>query len=196
MIHNFQNTFAAIDFELTGLQPGWSEPCQIGVVIFDAELKPTGDTFMSFIQPEHMDRVEDAAIDIHHIERSGMIHAPVVSDVSDQLLDWRDSLGLGMGARLIPIAHNWDCEHATLHTFFGTPFTDELFHFHARDTMRVAAFIRDTMSLAGLANPFPDGLGLKSLCSVCDVKNSCEHDALADAMACGAVYSKLCQLSI
>lgn len=171
--------YAAIDFELIGPRPGFSDPCQVGVALFDSKLSPTGDSFVSYVRPENWQRWDEESAGVHGIPRFKLEQAATLDRVSDNLAAWL--AGVGLPRRPIPIAHKWDVESATLFGFFGHAFTNELFHYAYRDTYSLALAINDAEKC------FPS-VGLSRLCEFYGIEQGRSHDALADAVATGKLY--------
>src|ERR1041384_2757555 len=76
---------AAIDFETTGVQPGYHEPVEIAIIPLDETLRPCCycRPFHSFIRPLRPDRADPAAMAIHRIPLDVLLAAPTPGDVAD-----------------------------------------------------------------------------------------------------------------
>lgn len=181
-IETYGSYFAAVDFELTGGEIGIDAPVQFGCAIFDASLRFTGQTFNERIRPTRP--VNDRAAAIHGLTTEVLATAPPDDLVADQFGEWVEWLAIPHGKRLIAVAHNWPVECVTLYQWLGQRRVHDIFGFVARDTMTLAASLRD----AGL--PIKS-VALPALCRQFGIVYDNPHDALADAIATGEVYEKL-----
>lgn len=180
LIETHGNKFAAIDFELNGGRAGIDEPLQVGICVYDETLTPTGDVFDELLRPGRLLNAEAAAV--HGLTENQLRSAPAPDRVADMLFDWFDSLRLLPGKRLIPIAHNWAVECATLYAWLGYGATHSVFHVVPRCSLSLASGLRD----AGVS--FPQGVGLSALCNQFNVTNDNPHNALSDAKATAEIY--------
>jgi DNA polymerase III epsilon subunit-like protein len=189
MPHLRGHEIAAVDVETTGVDSNFHEVVQIGLVLLDQDLNPTEKRFYHNIRPDYPGRIDPGAVAINQLTMDILDEAPSQLQVADWLLEWYEGLNLGMGAKLIPLAHNWTFEYRFLSAWLGSKLRDEIFHFHPRDAMVYALGINDRYGLCG-AVPF-EKVSLAYLCDFFGIVNEKPHDALADAIAEAKVYKAL-----
>jgi len=193
LVHLNGNLLTAIDFETTGLIPGYHEIIQIGVVPLNADLRPNPELrpFYHNMAPKFPERSQAGAGQVHGLDLSDlMIHAPSSERVADLLVDWWERLDLPENKTIVPLGFNWEFETGHGRAWLGYELFNQLFHGHARDGMRLAIALNDRSSFAGEPVPFAR-VGLKALCKHFGVNNENPHDALSDAYAEAAVYRAL-----
>jgi len=192
-VHLNGNLMAAIDFETTGLQAGWHEIIQIGIVPLDADLHPISNLrpFYHNIAPKFPERQEKGTGEIHGLNLNElMIHAPSSERVADLFVDWWERLELPMDRKINPLAHNYEFEASFGKAWLGFDLFNQLFYWQARDGMREAIAMNDRAAFAGEPIPFPR-VGLNALCKQFQIVNENPHDALSDAYAEAKVYRAL-----
>jgi DNA polymerase-3 subunit epsilon len=189
MKHLRGHTIAAVDVETSGTRSDYHEVIQIGLVCLDDALNPTDKQFYHNIRPDYPGRMEPGAIEINGLTLETLTDAADQWQVSEWLGEWFESLNLGRGAKLIPLAHNWTFEYRFLSAWLGDNLRDEVFHYHPRDAMVYALGINDRYGLRGTA-PF-EKVSLEYLCKYFGIVNDKPHDALADAIAEAKVYKAL-----
>jgi DNA polymerase III epsilon subunit-like protein len=172
----------AIDFETTGLLPGWHEPIEWAAVPLSDRLTPIGKSFHSLLRPEHPERGA-AAQGTHGIDAVELRESPTQELVVDRFADWADSFN----ERLTPLAHNLAFEWSFLSAWLGVPLRDQLFSYRGRDTAVLAGAINDYAALRGSERPFRE-ISLAYLSKKLGAHNSNPHRALSDAICTGEVY--------
>lgn len=186
------NRIAAIDFETTGLVPGFHEPIQIAVVPLGCHLRPLAGSpaFSSLIRPCFPDRADSGAMNVHGIPLSELLLAPEPADVAERLCEWVEALGLGAGKQLIPLAHPWSFEYGFCCAWLGRALTEHLFSRDARCTRSTAIALNDMAKWKGRKAKFK-GVSLDALCKHFSIQNEHPHDALWDALCEAEVYRRL-----
>lgn len=184
------HVLAAVDLETTGLDSTFHEIIQIAVVPYTADLEPLAEPFVAWLVPDRPERWSPEAQEVHglsidDLRRDG--HAP--AQVEQWLVEYVRRLCPAEGQKLLPLAHNWAFESSFLDAWLGGALKNQLFHYHARDSMTVAGFLRDR-GLLGLRDA-DSSLSLDSLGRRLGVTNDRPHDALHDAIACANVYRLL-----
>ncbi len=193
LVHLNGNLMAAIDFETTGLEPGYHEIIQIGIVPLNSDFRPNTELrpFYHNLAPKHPERSQAGAGQVHGLNLEDLIlHSPSAERVADLLVDWWHGLDLPEGKTLVPLGFNWEFESGHGRHWLGYDLFNQLFHGHARDGMRLAISLNDRAAFAGETIPF-SRVGLKGLCKYFGVINENPHDALSDAFAEAAVYRAL-----
>jgi DNA polymerase III epsilon subunit-like protein len=189
-VHLNGNLLAAIDYETTGLQAGWHEIIQVGIVPLNSDLRPNPDLrpFYHNIAPKFPERQAKGAGDVHGLNLNDlMLHAPSSERVIDLLVDWWERLDLPVNRNICPLAHNYEFEAGFGRAWLGFDLFNQLFHSHARDGMREAIHQNDRASFAGEKVPYPY-VGLNALCGQFGIVNENPHDALSDSYAEAEVY--------
>jgi DNA polymerase III epsilon subunit-like protein len=193
LVHLNGNLMAAIDFETTGLEGGYHEIIQIGIVPLNADLRPNTDLrpFYHNLAPKFPERSQAGAGQVHGLNLENlMLHSPSSERVADLLVDWWHSLDLPEGKTLVPLGFNWEFETSHGKAWLGDALFNQLFHGHARDGMRLAISLNDRAAFAGEPVPFAR-VGLRGLCKYFGVTNENPHDALSDAFTEAEVYRSL-----
>jgi DNA polymerase III epsilon subunit-like protein len=196
--HLYGHVLAAIDFETTGLRPGYNEIIQIAVVPLGSDFTPHPDMrpFYTLIAPDAPERASATCRQKHGINVEGLVgNAPTADKVRDLLTEWFTDLDLPIDKKLVPLAHNWAFEAMFLMHWLGPQLKDHIFHACARDTMLMATSINDRAAYIGEEPPF-NRVNLGHLCEKLNVTNENPHDALADCLATALVYRELLQLDI
>ncbi len=198
LVHLNGNLMAAVDLETTGRRAGFHEIIQIAVVPLDSDLRPLKEVrpFYTTMKPLHPERQEKKSGYVHGLDINELVlHAPEPGRVQDLLIEWFERLELPFRKLLVPLAHNWAFESSFLKAWLGVDLTDEIFHFHPRDSMTYAISLKDKAAFAGEPVPF-DNVGLGSLAARFGVVNPRSHDALCDAIAEAEVYRALLHLDL
>lgn len=190
MKHLKNNVIASIDFETTGTDPAQHEIVQVGIVPLDSRLQPLEPFFYRNIRPLHPDRCDPKALSINGLTLDILAEEADATRVAELFEEWFATLGLPVGGRLIPLAHNYVFEHGFLSTWLGPAARDAFFHYHSRDAQQLALAIKDQCALTGRPVPF-DSVSLDSLCETYHVVNEKPHDALADALAEAELYRRM-----
>lgn len=189
-VHLNGNLLAAVDVETSGRRPGYHEVIQIAIQPFNSKLEPDPDIrpFTCFIKPEYPERWEPNAQAVHKIDLAWLLaNGWDQFKVEDFLEEWFEQLELPPNKNLIPLAHNWQYEAGFLKAWFGVDQFHHFFNAQARDTMTNALMLNDIHYIHGMQVPFRR-VKLEVLCSHYGIVNPNPHDALADALATGAVY--------
>jgi DNA polymerase III epsilon subunit-like protein len=108
---------------------------------------------------------------------------------------WFAKLGLSLGRKLIPVAHNWPHDRGFILDWLGPKNFEDKFHYHARDTQTITVFENDRAYFHGEAYPYPKHT-LSYVCNILKVPLDHGHDALADAVATGEAYRRICRDNI
>ena len=193
LVHLNGNLMAAIDFETTGLEPGYHEIIQVAVVPLNSDLLPNPEIrpFYHNIAPKHPQRAAKGALQINgHDLADLMLNAPSSEKVADLLVEWFEALDLPATKKLVPLAHNWVFEKTFGQAWLGSELFGHMFHFLPRDGMALALAIKDRAAFASEPDPF-DKVSLNQLCKKLHVVNENPHDALGDAIAEAKVYRAL-----
>lgn len=160
--------YAAIDFETTGVEPGYHEICQVAVVTDAA-------SFVSYVRPEHPQRANPDAMEVHGITWEHLRNAPTSADVGDQIYEWLQQFG----CRPIPLAHNWAFEWGHAATTWGPDWLSACFSHKARCTLQMARQL-------GLKH-----CRLGELCNHFGIPLTGAHDAYHDCVAEIALFGEL-----
>lgn len=193
LVHLNGNLMVAIDFETTGLEPGFHEIIQIGIVPLNSDFCPNTELrpFYHNLAPKYPERQQAGAGQVHKLNLEDLIlHSPSSERVADLLVDWWHSLDLPENKTLVPLGFNWEFEVGHGRHWLGYDLFNMLFHGHARDGMRLAISLNDRAAFAGEPIPFPY-VGLKALCKYFGIINENPHDALSDALSEAKVYRAL-----
>ena len=193
LMHLNGNLMVAIDFETTGLTPGYHEIIQVGAVPLDSDFQPSTEIrpFYHNIAPEHPERAARGALTINGLDLADlMLNAPSKDKVADLFVEWFEALDLPATKNLVPLAHNWTFEKSFGLAWLGEELWNHIFHYHARDGMVLALGIKDRAAFASEPDPFPR-VSLSALCKILNIVNENQHDALGDAVAEAKVYRAL-----
>lgn len=172
----------AIDIETSGLDAGFHDILEIGVIVLDEDFNPTDMTFNSYIKPLNPIASDAYAmkvngLDIEHLHD----YAPSVTQVKSMFIEWFEDLFTG--ERVQAVAHNAPFEISFLKVFFNQ-FFPRFFHYRWRDTQTAAALLRD----AGVLKV--PSTGLDFLSNHFGIIREKAHTALDDAKVCALVYQK------
>ena len=159
------NIYCALDFETSGLLPGYHEVISVGLALSTYP----ADCFSSQICPEYFERFDAEAAAVHGLTPRRLRGAPRRDDVADSMISFLRRHVDRVGHKLTPVAHNWTCEAAWLPSLCDC---SEIFSPHYVDTMTETrrAGIRPATLAAGLGH-----FGR--------VINN-HHNALSDAVSC------------
>ena len=198
LVHLNGNLMAAMDYETTGLIPNWHEIIQVAILPLDADLRPSKliRPFYHNIAPVYPERQQHGAGDVHKLDLNWLKeNAPSQERVADLLVDWWEKLDLPMGRKIVSLAHQYEFEASFGRAWLGHDMFNDLFHWSARDGMRLAISMNDRAAFAGETIPF-DGVGLNPLCKKLGIVNENPHDALSDCYAEAGVYRSLLQYEL
>ncbi len=187
------NLMVSVDLETTGVRAGYHDIIQIAIMPLDSSFRPLDGVrpFYTTVAPRKPERAEPMALIKNHLDLTDLVmNAPSSDRVVDLLIEWFEKLELPFGKRLVPMAHNWAFEQSFLSSWLGPAMMDDLFHFHARDSMLYAIGLNDKAESMGEAIPFAR-VSLGSLCNKLGIINTNPHDALADCMAGAELYREL-----
>lgn len=185
MLHLGGLTLCAMDFETTGLIPGWHDPIQFAMVPLDGNCRPLAMApFVSKIRPLSPWKADPGAMRVHGIPMEVLLEAPEADEVAEALFSYIKGLP---GRKVVPLAHSWNFESGFLQAWLGEPLKAELMDRDARDTKATATVLNDLAAMKGLPPVFAS-TGLGSLCKQLGVVNQGAHDALWDAVAEAEVY--------
>jgi DNA polymerase III epsilon subunit-like protein len=191
----FGNPMAAIDVETTGSDPSIHEIVQISIVPLTVHLEVPRVSeplhFYSTLSPLHPETADKDAMRVNGLSLDELLKwAPVPSVVLRGIVDWWETLPMGHGRRLTPLAHNWAYERSFLVPFFGPKLFDQLFHPFGRCTMQMAMMINDKSVVMGYDRPFRM-IGLEAMCNHFGIKNQQAHNAYHDAVATAELYRNI-----
>lgn len=188
--------------EKTGDFRSWEysggEIIQIAILPLDMNFEPLGRMrpFYTNVRPQYPHLATEEAMRVHKVSLSELEQmAPPVEKVIEMLQTWFESLDLPVDRRIIPVAHNWTFEKSFLTTMLGMAEFERIFHFHARDTMQMALYLKDKAAFTCRSQPFGQ-VGLRSLCEHFSITLDNHHDALADCLAQAALYRHLLKLEL
>ena len=184
------NVLCAVDVETTGVMAGYNEIIQIACVPLNQHFRPHPDYrfFYLNIAPDCPERMSDKALKKHGITLESLEDCVTQYRSVELFEEWFQKLHLGLGRKLIPLAHNWAFERGFLTHWLGLDAMYEMWHVHPRDTMTLAASINDMYAWHGAKTPF-HSLSLTALCNRFDIRLDKAHDALADCLACAELYA-------
>lgn len=193
LVHLNGNLMVSMDFETTGLEAGYHEIVQIGIVPLNADLQPSKEIrpFYHNLAPKHAERASGIAGRVHGLDLADlMLNALSSERVADLLVDWCEALELPRDKILMPLGFNWEFEASHGKAWLGQELFNQIFHGHARDGMRLAISMNDRASFAGETIPF-QYVSLKSICKYFGIVNETPHDALSDALTEAKAYRAL-----
>lgn len=189
------NLLCAIDVETTGLDPEQHEIWQLCVLPLNALLEPHKD-FLPFymeMKPERIDNIDPKAINLGIADVGKLIFNAMPTDkVQDLFVEWFEKLKLAPGKKIVPVAHNFFFDRPMLVKWLGGALYNDIFHYHPRDTMVIAAFLNDRQDSASLPLPYTR-LALKNVCSKHSIDIPMAHDAMQDCLATAKLYAALCR---
>jgi len=192
-VHLNGNVMTAIDFETTGTIPGYHEIIQVAAVALDADLRPSKlvRPFYHNIAPLYPERQQHGAGDVHKLDLNWLqANAPSGERVADLLVDWWEKLDLPVARKIVSLAHQYEFEAGFGKAWLGHELFNDMFHWSARDGMRLAISLNDRAAFVGEPIPFA-GVGLNPLCKQLGIVNENPHDALSDCYAEAEVYRSL-----
>lgn len=183
----------AVDTETTGLRSGYHEITQIAIQPLDSDFNFIYEPLQLELAPEFPSRAAPEAIQKTGVDLDYHVNCcPSQTTGADLFLRWVERLNLGLGKRLIPLAHNWSFDKNFIVEWLG----EETYNIHFsrahRDSFVIAAFINDMHNAQGLDAPFKS-LQLESLCKKFGIKLDNAHSALPDARASAKLYKCLLQ---
>jgi len=189
------NVPCVVDVETTGTLAGYHEIIQIACLPLDQHFEPSSKYRFHYLTtfPDYPDRMEEEAARKHGLTLEKLEGQPTQSKGIEIFDEWFRNLNLPFGKKLIPIAHNWSFERGMLIHHQGMDSFNEMWHWHARDTFTLAAFINDLYVWHGRKHPF-NAIGLGPLCRRFDIQLDNAHDALADCLATAKLYGELLRL--
>jgi DNA polymerase III epsilon subunit-like protein len=188
----------AVDFETTGLMPGYHEIIQVAVQPLNEQLEPMTDVrpFYTTIAPEYPERSEGGAQNVHGLNLQTLKETSLDQwKVADLFDDWFQSLNLPYRKSLVPLAHNWAFEAGFLKAWLGLECMNTMFHPHPRDSMLLAISINDRAIMRG-DEPVYKSVALQAMCKQLGIKVIQAHDALSDALAEAKLYKTLLSLPL
>lgn len=196
--HLCGNIMCAIDFETTGLMPGYHEIIQVAVQPLDAMLEPMQGVkpFYTTIAPEYPERAEGAAQNVHGLNLQTLKETSLDQwKVADLFDEWFQRLELPYRKSMVPLAHNWAFESGFLKAWLGVDCMNAMFHPHPRDSMLLAISINDRAIMRGEEPVYPS-VSLTSMCKQLGIQVIKAHDALSDALAEAQLYQTLMRLPV
>lgn len=189
----YGNMLCAIDTETTGLDPKVNDVIQVAIIPLGADLKPNKKImpFNMHIKPMHPENISSHALRVNKKNIMEIISKGIDAFQAADLLDeWFERLHLGAKKRIIPVGHNYVFDMGFLKEWLGELNYEHLFHYHYRDTMRVALYLNDR---AISSNSFPPyhNVSLTSMANRLGIDTSNAHDALEDCVITAEVYRRL-----
>lgn len=172
------------------------EVVQIAIQPINLDYEPYLKPFYTNVRPINVEGANYDAMRAHGIDVVDLLAQAPMREKVVQLFDrWFDALDLPKDRKIIPVAHNWPFEFSYLTWFFGRSRFDSCFHYHPRDTLQMALFLRDRAARMCYKQPF-HSVGLQALCKVFDIQTQHAHNALQDCLAEAKLYKKLVELEL
>jgi DNA polymerase III epsilon subunit-like protein len=193
MQHLNGNLLAVVDVETTGLRPGYHDLIQIAVLPLDSTIKPlkTAMPFYLEMLPKRPENMDPEVTKVHRINLAELMQRAICPWKASELFEsWFEKLGLPIGKRLSPIAHNWPFDRSFILDWLGEKAFSDFFDARFRDTMSAALFMNDRADLHSEKVPYPK-VKLQYLCSQLGVSTDRAHDALQDCISTAEVYKRM-----
>jgi DNA polymerase III epsilon subunit-like protein len=189
-----------IDTETTGLDPQFHELVQICILPLDSNMNVRTDVIPFYInlKPDHPERFDPGAGIVNKMDLASIIKTGMDREKAKDLLEeWVVKLGLPLNARgynrckIIPAGHNYiQFDLPFILRWLTKPVYDEIFHYHPRDTMVIAAYLNDRAAYHAERVPFSK-ISLDWVCNQYGIENRKAHDAMSDCIATAAALKKL-----
>lgn len=193
MTHLNGNLLCAIDVETTGFIAGHHDLIQVAVLPLDSEIKPLKSVLPFFmeLQPKYGNIDKEAAA-VNKLNVAELILRSLDAyKVADLFVEWVGKIGLPVGRKLVPLAHNWQFDKGFVQDWLGPETFNSIFHYHYRDSMIAALYLNDRADFHVEKIPLSK-VSLAWCCSQLGVHNEKAHDALSDCVATAEVYRRLC----
>ncbi len=79
--------YLVMDLEMTGLEPGWHEICQIGAVLYDDSWEELS-RFLTNVYPENEESFSLPAVEVHGLTMEELEEAPMMHEALPEFEDW------------------------------------------------------------------------------------------------------------
>lgn len=203
MKHYNENILCAIDVETTGLNPRVHEMVQIAILPLDTRFKMLTDIvpFNIYLRPYRPQCADPVAMKVNGLQIPKLLRDGFGYEESLNLFEkWFDQLNLrphadGAPRQIMPLGHNYGFDKSFIVAWMGQEMYDRHFHWHIRDTLSAASYLKDRFGLFGYKDPLPK-ISLSYLCTCLKIKRQRKHDALQDCVATAEVYRKITKLFI
>jgi len=198
MINFNENLLTAMDLETTGLDPlhhDIVQICLLPLCPYTLEPHPKYRPFYQNVRPRRPENADPQAMAINGLDMEDLMVCPTAEQVEDAIVEWRATIDLPVGKRLIPLAQNSSFDVSFMQQFLGGDLYGQIFSRRGRDTMYFSAALADRASYLGFALPFSD-FGLKGLCKHFGINIDGHHDAMADCIATAQVYRELLRMEL
>ena len=201
MSHYNENLLCAIDVETTGLDPRIHEIVQVAILPLDIFFNPLQDVlpFNILIKPIRVNCIDHKAMKVNKLSLRRLCRDGMSYEMSHDLFDrWMKQLDLrphadGQPRQIMPLGHNYQFDKSFLIQWLGLETYNTNFHWHIRDTMASALFLKDRFSLFMHKDPLPK-VNLSYLCACLKIKRVRSHDALCDCVDTAKVYQKMTKM--
>lgn len=203
MRHYNENILCAVDVETTGLDPRIHEMVQISILPLDTRFKMLTDIvpFSIYLKPYRPQCADPEALKVNNLSIPKLMRVGLEYDESLNLFEmWFAELKLrphadGEVRQIMPLGHNYSFDKAFIQAWMGREMYDKYFHWHIRDTLAAATFLKDRFGLFGYRDPLPK-ISLSYLCTHLKIKRQRAHDSLQDCVATAEVYRKITKMFI
>ena len=192
MLHLNGNLLCAVDVETTGLEPGFHEVWQVGILALDSNIKPAKNILPFYVNLKisYPERIEPKAIRNRTAFALLQQRALDPFSAADLLDSWFERLQLPIYKKICPLAQNFPFDRSHLIEWLGIKNYEYLFSPWYRDTMTTAIFDSDLCNFRGEKIMFTE-YGLAFLCNKLKVHNEKPHDALQDCVATAECYRRM-----
>lgn len=203
MQHCNGDQICVIDTETTGLIAGYHEIVQLCVLPLNANLEIRKDVmpFSVLMKPDAPERADSEAMRVNKLEFADLNQRGFDQEqTKDYFEEWVNKLDLpynknGTRKKIIALGHNYAFDKAFIESWLGHTIYNDIFHYHYRDSMNVAAYLNDRAAFHGERVPFPK-IRLTYVASQLKIKTGGAHNALEDCIMCAKVYKKFMMMDL
>lgn len=195
-LDNKGHLLAAVDVETTGLDPKKHDIIQLAIVPLNEQIQPNKSYLpVNFLlKPLRPENVEPRAFQVNKLKLADlMVTGLDPFQAADLLEEWFERLRLPIGKKLIPLGQNYTFDQGFLREWLGALTYDHIFHYHYKDTMITAGFLKDRAVMHGAIPPF-DSISLTSIANKLGVETTKSHDALNDCLTTAECYRRMLKL--